>query len=188
MPFPGTRESVTCLIIPVCRRSFGRIIPLDSSLFQEAAMKSAGIALVLIAFAAGATSLAQDMAEYSHAAASAASSVQGLANKLNLTLQKPGTQASSGPQVQTLDSSKPGAHSEAVAKPTPPALFIFADGKQLESSHYVLTAQNLVIQDGPKAQTIPLTAINQQATIIANQKRGLNLKFPTSMSQMTISF
>ena len=127
------------------------------------------------------------MVEYSHAASTSAASLQGLANKINGSLQK-GAQSSSGPKVQTVGPSKPGSAPELSSKPTPPALFILSDGKQLESSHYVLTAQNLEIQDGPKPQTIPLSAVNREATTAANQKRGLNLKFPNSTSQMTISF
>jgi hypothetical protein len=151
-------------------------------------MKPSAIFVVVFAVAVVASSAAQDMVEYSHIAAKPPVSLQGLANKLNGSLQKSTTQGGSTPQVQTVESSKLGASSEPPAQPTPPALFILADGKQLESSHYVLTAQNLVIQDGPKPQTIPLSALNREATIAANHKRGLNLMFPSSTSQMTISF
>ena len=151
-------------------------------------MKTSALAVVVIVFASVATSVAQDMVEYSHAATLPAASLQGLANKVNESLQKAPAKGSSGAQVQTISPAKGGATPEPVAKPTPPALFILADGKQLESSHYFLTAQNLVVEDGPKPQTIPLTALNRDATIAANEKRGINLKFPNSPSQMTISF
>jgi len=151
-------------------------------------MKTSVISVFVIAFAGVATSAAQDMVEYSHAATQPAIAVQGLANKINGSMAKKAAPGSSGPQVQTVSPATSGPATDAVAKPTPPALFILADGKQLESSHYYLTAQNLVVEDGPKPQTIPLTALNREATIAANQKRGLDLKFPNSTSQMTISF
>lgn len=151
-------------------------------------MKTKTIAVIVIAFATGGTSLAQDMVEYSHVAAKPPVSLQGLANKIDGSQQKSAAQGGSGPQIQTVPSSKTGAPAETIAQPKPPALFILADGKQVESSHYMLTAQSLVIQDGEKPQTIPLVALNREATITANQKRGLNVKFPNSPSQMTISF
>ncbi len=107
-------------------------------------MKTTVLSVLVIAFAAGTTSLAQDMVEYSHIAAKPPVGLQGLANKINGSLQKSATQGSSGAQVQTIESTKSGAAPESVAKPTPPALFILSDGKQLESSHYVLTSQSLV--------------------------------------------
>ena len=151
-------------------------------------MKTFAIAVVVFAFAAGATVAAQDMVEYSHASSTAAASLQGLANKLNASLPKSATQGGPGPRVQTVGPSTSGSAPEPAAKPAPPAVFILTDGKQLESNHYVLTAQDLMIQDGPKPQTIPLSAVNREATVAANQKRGLSLKFPNSTSQMMISF
>jgi len=151
-------------------------------------MKTKTIAVIVIAFAAGGTSMAQDMVEYSHVAAKPPVSLQGLADKINGSQHKSAAQSGSGPLVQTVPTSKAGAPADTVPKPTPPALFILADGKQLESSHYMVTAQSVVIEDGAKPQTIPLSALNRDATIAANQHRGVNLKFPNSPSQMTISF
>ena len=35
---------------------------------------------------------------------------------------------------------------------------------------------------------VPLSALSRKATVAANQKRGLDLKFPDGTSQMTVSF
>jgi hypothetical protein len=151
-------------------------------------MKSTITAIIMMTLAAGTTGRAQDTAEYSHAVTQSATSLQEWVNRYSGSLQKPAAQGGRGPLVQNIGPAKSGPMTGSAAKPAPPALFVFSDGKQLESSHYVLTAQNVIIQDGPKAQTIPLTAIDREATVTANRKRGLDLKFPDGSSQMTISF
>lgn len=37
-------------------------------------------------------------------------------------------------------------------------------------------------------RTIPLTAINLDATAAANRERGIDLKFPTNKSEIMLSF
>jgi hypothetical protein len=76
----------------------------------------------------------------------------------------------------------------APAKPTPPAVFILANGQRLESSKYVLTADSLKVGEDDKQQTIPLTQLNVNATLAANHERGIDLKIPTSRTQMMLSF
>jgi hypothetical protein len=157
-------------------------------------MRARAIAVFVFALALGTACLAQDMAEYSHAAAGSAVGLNGLANKLNSTLQKSGPQGSAQPHLQTVpgpksETSKTGAvAANAPAKPTPPAIFILKNGKQIESSHYLLTAQDLTIQDAAKPETIPVSELNRDATTTANQKRGLSISIPNSTSQMTVSF
>lgn len=149
-------------------------------------MKAVFIPLVAIALGTGCTSAAQDMLEYSHAAAKPPVSVQTLANKTSAALAKAAsdkTTSKSAPQ-----DTKVVAGKELVGKPTPPAVFILSDGTRLESSHYTLTAENLTVQEGTTERTIPLSALDRKATVSENQKRGLDLKIPTSQSQMTLSF
>lgn len=149
-------------------------------------MKVAFIPLVAFALGSGLLSSAQDMIEYSHIAAKPPVAMQNLANKTNAALGK-SVSGASGPTAAPKDT-KVNAGQELVGKPTPPAVFILSNGTRLESSHYVLTAQNLVIQEGTAERTIPLTALNRDATVTENKKRGLDLKIPTSQSQMTLSF
>jgi len=74
------------------------------------------------------------------------------------------------------------------AKPTPPAVFILSSGERLESSKYVLTADSLKVGEDDKQRTIPITQLNVNATLAANHERGIDLKIPTSRTQMMLSF
>lgn len=80
------------------------------------------------------------------------------------------------------------AKSQPVSKPTPPAVFILSNGDRLESSRYVLTADSLLVQQGQTQRTIPLSAVNVDATITANRERGINLTIPKNTSEITLSF
>ena len=44
-----------------------------------------------------------------------------------------------------------------------------------------------VEQDGNQ-RTIPMSDVNVDVTVAANHQRGVNLKIPTSKSQMMLSF
>lgn len=162
-------------------------------------MKIKAIAVFVFMFLYGLTSYAQDMVEYSHAAAKSAAELNALASKVSGSLQKSAGQTSTEPRLKEIPNSpsktpasgaskSTTAAQDAAPKPTPPAVFILNDGKQIESSHYLVTAQSVEIQDGAKPQTIPLSALNRNATVAENQKRGLSINVPNSPSQMTISF
>jgi hypothetical protein len=51
-----------------------------------------------------------------------------------------------------------------------------------------LTADSLRVQQGETQRTIPQSAVNMDATIAANRERGINLKFPKSTGEITLSF
>ena len=149
-------------------------------------MKAVFVPLVAIALGAGCTAVAQDMLEYSHIAAKPPVGLQTLGNKTNAALEK----AAGGKPADKAapQDKKVVAGPELTGKPTPPTVFILSDGTRLESSHYELTAQNLVLEEGTAQRTIPLTALDRKATVAENQKRGIDLKIPTSQSQITLSF
>ena len=80
----------------------------------------------------------------------------------------------------------PGAQTPAA--PSSPATFILANGDRLESSEYVLSSDSVqLVQDGAR-RTIPISAVNMQATVAANKAKGIELKFPQNKSQLTLSF
>ncbi len=149
-------------------------------------MKAVFIPLVAIALGTGCASVAQDMVEYSHIAAKPPVSMQTLSNKTNAALEKTVTEKSASKAAPQDRKVTPGP--ELTGKPTPPAVFILSNGTRLESSHYELSSQNLVIQEGSTEHTIPLTALDRNATVKENQKRGIDLKIPTNQSQITLSF
>jgi hypothetical protein len=77
---------------------------------------------------------------------------------------------------------------DAVVKPQPPALFVLTNGEKLESRRYVLSAESLQIDIDRKQRTIPLSELNVDATIAANQQRGIELSIPQDRSSLFVGF
>lgn len=78
---------------------------------------------------------------------------------------------------------KPGTD----ATPTPPAVFILSSGERLESTHYLVSSDSVQVEVGDKQRTIPLSALNVDATVTANRARGIDLKIPTK-GQIMLGF
>jgi len=77
---------------------------------------------------------------------------------------------------------------DAVVKPQQPALFVLTNGEKLESRRYVLSAESLQIDINRKQRTIPLSELNVDATIAANQLRGIELSIPQDRSSLFVGF
>lgn len=77
---------------------------------------------------------------------------------------------------------------DAVIKPKPPALFVLNSGEQLESRRYVLSVDSLRIDLGRNQRVIPISALNVDATVAANQERGIVLAFPQDRSSLFLGF
>jgi len=69
-----------------------------------------------------------------------------------------------------------------------PALFVLSNGERLESRHYVLTADSLRIQVGRQQRTVPVSALDVDATIAANQQRGIELTIPQDRNSLFLGF
>ena len=77
---------------------------------------------------------------------------------------------------------------ESNAQPQPPAVFVLNNGERIESRHYVLSADSARIVVGRKQKTIPLATIDVDATVAANQQRGIQLTIPNSRDSLFVSF
>lgn len=77
---------------------------------------------------------------------------------------------------------------DAVVKPQQPALFVLTNGEKLESRRYVLSAESLQIDIDRKQRTIPLSQLNVDATIAANQQRGIEMSIPQDRSSLFVGF
>ena len=99
----------------------------------------------------------------------------------NATSQGTSTASSSG-EKSAMSQNQPAPSL------TPPAVFILSNGERLESSHYVLTVNSLRVQQGETQRTIPLSAVNLDATIAANHEKGIDLKIPKNNSEVLLSF
>jgi hypothetical protein len=73
------------------------------------------------------------------------------------------------------------------AKPSQPAVFILSSGERLESSHYLVSSDSVQVEQGDTQRTIPLSALNVDATIAANRARGIDLKIP-ARGQIMLGF
>ena len=113
--------------------------------------------------------------------------MQSLANKTSASLAKTVTDQSASKAAP--QDKKVTAGQELTGKPTPPAVFKNSNGTRLESSHSnETTAENLTLQEGATGAHHPTRAPHRKATVAENQKRGIDLKIPTSQSQITLSF
>ena len=91
-------------------------------------------------------------------------------------------------KVIVVQDSKPQSKNQTAAKPVPPTVFILSNGDRVESSHYILTVDSVKLDQGETQSTIPISAINMNATIAANRKRGIDLKFPRNRAEIMLGF
>ena len=168
-------------------------------------MKSLSVVVIAFVLGAGSTSLAQTMVEYSGIAGKTAPAAKVLSDKINASTAKIATTtaaqttqpgSTSASTTSTVAAApKAGAQkttgaeqTPAPPKPTPPAVFVLSNGQRIESDHYMLTTEGVQLRENGVDRMIPKSALNINATMSANEERGLHLMFPTSTSQMTVSF
>ncbi len=80
------------------------------------------------------------------------------------------------------------AKNESASKPSPPAIFILSDGEHLEARRYVVTVDGVRLQQGLKERSIPLSALNLDATVAANHEHGIDLQIPENRNQIMLGF
>jgi hypothetical protein len=77
---------------------------------------------------------------------------------------------------------------DAHRKPEGSTVFLLTNGERLESRRYLLTAESLKIDLGHQRRTIPLSALDLDATIAANHERRIELTIPRDRSMVFIGF
>jgi hypothetical protein len=98
----------------------------------------------------------------------------------------PQTPAPPLPKAQVIEI--PGTASSTPAKMVPSTIFILANGEQLETRRFLITASNLSFSIGRQQRTIPLDRIDLDATIAANHERGIDLRIPADRNEISLSF
>lgn len=106
---------------------------------------------------------------------------------------KPDTREASKGQAQAAAGrpqwiNVPATSSIVTGEAVPKTIFVFAGGEQLETNHYVLHATYLHVTADGQDRSIPLSALDIPKTIAVNRKRGINLKIPTSGSEVFLAF
>jgi hypothetical protein len=76
--------------------------------------------------------------------------------------------------------------SSATTKPQPPAVFVLNNGQRLETQHYTLTKDSLRATIDGQPRIIPLTTLDLKATVAANRERGIDLRIPSSRSEISL--
>jgi hypothetical protein len=146
----------------------------------------------------------QAMAEHAMASTGASSALSAPSKALNAANEKiaaktaaaaaPAASADPSPAPEgpspTLweDKSPPPKQPAVPVKPSAPAVFVLNDGHRLESSNYFMTVNSLRLELDGKQRTFPMSSVNTDASIAASRERGIKLAFPTSRTQITISF
>jgi thiol-disulfide isomerase/thioredoxin len=82
----------------------------------------------------------------------------------------------------------PGVGDATPVSPNPKTIFILANGERLESEHYTIEAGVLHVTIDGQQRTMPLSALNMNATKSANHERGIDLKLPASRSELLLAF
>jgi hypothetical protein len=90
------------------------------------------------------------------------------------------------PKAQVIEI--PGAANSTAAKMLPPTVFILANGERLETRRFTLTASNLSFSINGQQRTLSRDLLDLDATITANQKRGINLRVPADRNEISLSF
>jgi hypothetical protein len=108
------------------------------------------------------------------------------------------------PQVIVVQSKEPGpppsppeppkiievpqSKEAPVARQRPPTLFVLKNGERLESHSYLLTVESLQIEVGRQRRTVPLSILDLDATVAANQNRGIELTIPSNRNTVFVGF
>lgn len=83
----------------------------------------------------------------------------------------------------------PSATMFSSAAKTSPAIFVFKDGRRLESQNYTITDTILTLKEPHRpAMRVLLDQLDIDATVTENRQRGLNLRFPENRSEILIGF
>lgn len=86
------------------------------------------------------------------------------------------------PVRQEAPADKPARQTTQDAKPepdnTPATVFIFKDGRKIETRNYAVMGTTLYDLSGPGVKKVQLTDLDTAATIKANDDRGITVKLP----------
>jgi hypothetical protein len=149
-------------------------------------MKAKLILVVASTLAVAPAGNTQNLVEYSTLSTNRATSASRLGSP-KAPVNTGGVAKSTAKDVASREKSAPGK-SQPVSSPTPPAVFILSNGDRLESSHYLLTVDSLRLQQDGGQRTIPLSAVNLEATLAANHERGVDLQIPKNKDQIMLGF
>jgi hypothetical protein len=92
------------------------------------------------------------------------------------------------PPVRPLIINVPEPANAPASRPQSPAVFVLNNGQRLESSRYMITAQNLYVTISRKDLSIPLSMVDLDTTIATNRGRGIDLQIPDGPNRIVLGF
>jgi len=175
-------------------------------------MNSQIVNLVVVVSSISAVAWGQGVAEYgiatskvagagSKSASTLGSATAGAFNKASQTVSTspaqsktaPSTASSVGPMTAEPKIIEiPGSRSANQQRTAPKrarAIFVLANGRQIESEEYTITNKSIHLTE-PQGTTmqVPLRSLNVAATVTANRKRGIELRIPAAANEVVINF
>lgn len=96
----------------------------------------------------------------------------------------PAPSSAASPQLVNI----PMMASTVKAKPIPKTVFVFTDGQEMEADHYTLQSSFLHVTAGGQDSSIPISSLDIKKTIAVNHERGIDIKIPTSKSEVFLAF
>lgn len=82
----------------------------------------------------------------------------------------------------------PNGLSETPLRSLLPTVFVLTNGERVEAGHYTIMGGSVRFTAHGNERTIPLTVLDQKATIAANRERGIDLKIPTNQNEIFLGF
>ena len=73
-------------------------------------------------------------------------------------------------------------------QPLPKAVFVLTNGERLESDRYTMDTKFLHVAVNGEERIVPMNSVDVKATDTANRARGVELRIPSSKSEVFVSF
>ena len=122
----------------------------------------------------------------------------------DFSYSEPANPPSAAPQVIVLQNKEPEAPAPIPEPPklievpqskeapearrVPATLFVLKNGERLESHSYLLSVQSLQIEVGRQRRIIPISTLDLDATLAANQDRGIEVTIPSDRNTVFLGF
>jgi hypothetical protein len=103
--------------------------------------------------------------------------LQGARDALAQQQQEP-SRLKPSPAKHDAAPAKSADDAKAEAESLPATLFIFKDGRQIETKNFAIMGTTLYDMSGPTLKKVQLTDLDTAATVKANDDRGITVKLP----------
>lgn len=82
----------------------------------------------------------------------------------------------------------PESNAQAAANPQPSTIFVLKDGTRIYTRRYLLTIEALTFHLGQQEHRFPFSALDVNATLLANREQGLELRIPADPGEVILGF